>query len=393
MPKLSVKALDAKGKTVLVRVDFNVPLEQGQVTDDTRISAALPTIRNLLTKKAKVVLVSHLGRPKGQVAPGLSLKPVAERLEKLLKKPVLFCPETVGEKATASVQALKPGEVLLLENVRFYEGEEKNDPEFAKQLAAHADLFVSDAFGTVHRAHASTEGAARHFSQAACGLLIAKELDFLGRILVKPKKPFVAVLGGAKVGDKIGVIRALLQRADSLLIGGAMAYTFLKAQGRAIGNSLLDEPHLELARELLAEAPKLGKSLVPPIDHLVAPEISPNVKAQATGIDIPEGMIGLDIGPATLSTFQKSLNRAKLVVWNGPMGMFELPEFQQGTFGVAQALADSSATTIVGGGDSAAAVNLTGLSKKISHISTGGGASLEFMEGKKLPGIEVLTEA
>ena len=393
MSKLSVAQLEATGNTVLVRVDFNVPLDGGQVTDDTRIAAALPTIEHLAAAGAKVVLVSHLGRPKGQVRSEFSLSPVAERLEALLQRPVAFCPQVTGPEAEAAVKALPAGGVLLLENVRFHPGEEKNDPEFSRALAKLADLYVSDAFGTAHRAHASTTGVAALFPQAACGFLIAKELDFLGQTLHRPKRPFVAVLGGAKVGDKIGVIGALLKRADVLLIGGAMAYTFLQAQGQTVGNSLLDRPHLELAAHLLAEAPKIGKALVLPIDHKIAREAREAAVAEVCGLDIPDGQIGLDIGPQSALAYSHSIKRAKLVLWNGPMGMFELPAFQEGTFTVARAMAETGAVTIVGGGDSVAALNQAGMADRISHVSTGGGASLEFLEGKKLPGIEVLTDA
>lgn len=393
MSKLNVEQLDSGGKTVLVRVDFNVPLHNGQVTDDTRITAALPTIRHLIQTGAKVVLVSHLGRPKGKRMEEFSLAPVAQRFSELLGQPVDFCSEVVGEVAKKAVGELREGGVLLLENVRFHPEEEKNDPEFSKALAELADLYVSDAFGTVHRAHASTAGVAELFPQAACGLLIAKELEFLGQTLIKPKRPFVAILGGAKVGDKIGVINALLDRADTLLIGGAMAYTFLKARGHQIGNSLLDEPHLDLAARLLEEAPKKGRALVLPIDHRVAGEISDAAKAEECGIEIPTGKIGLDIGAATQVGYANTIKRAKLVVWNGPMGMFELPAFQEGTFAVARAMAETKAITIVGGGDSVAAINKAGVADGISHVSTGGGASLEFLEGKALPGIEVLSEA
>lgn len=393
MNKLSVDQLKAAGHTVLVRVDFNVPLEGERVTDDTRIAAALPTIRHLTQAGARVVLVSHLGRPKGQPKPEFSLQPVAGRLAELMGQPVAFCPQAIGPEAQAAVGALRDGQVLLLENIRFYPGEEANDPEFAAALAALAELYVSDAFGTVHRAHASTAGVAVHFDQAACGFLIAKELEFLNQTLHKPKRPFLAVLGGAKVGDKIGVIQALLKRADAVLVGGAMAYTFLQAKGNQIGDSLLDEPHLELAAHLMAEAPKLGKSLVLPIDHLVAAEISPRAAAEPAGLDIPEGRIGLDIGPNTAESYAQSIRRAKLVVWNGPMGMFELPAFREGSFAVAKAMADSSGITIVGGGDSVAAVNQAGVASRIGHVSTGGGASLEYLEGRKLPGIEALTGA
>lgn len=393
MGKLSVEALDVAKKTVLLRVDFNVPLENGAVADDTRIRAALPTIQYLTQAKAKVVLVSHLGRPKGSPKPELTLRPVAERLAELLEAPVAFCSQTVGQEAVEHAGKLPPGGVLLLENVRFYPEEEKNDPEFAASLARLAECFVSDAFGTVHRAHASTTGVAAHFPRAACGFLIARELEFLGQTLSRPKRPFVAVLGGAKVSDKIGVIQALLKRADTLLIGGAMAYTFLKAQGNPIGDSLLDAEHIDLAKTLLADAPRMGKSILMPIDHRVASEISPDASAEVCGRDIPDGKIGLDIGPKTALSYAQSIKRAKLIVWNGPMGMFELPAFEEGTMTVAEAMAESGGTTIIGGGDSVAAVNKAGLADRISHISTGGGASLKFLEGQKLPGIEALTDA
>ena len=393
MGKLSVEALDVAKKTVLLRVDFNVPLENGAVADDTRIRAALPTIQYLTQAKAKVVLVSHLGRPKGSPKPELTLRPVAERLAELLEAPVAFCSQTVGQEAVEHAGKLPPGGVLLLENVRFYPEEEKNDPEFAASLARLAECFVSDAFGTVHRAHASTTGVAAHFPQAACGFLIARELEFLGQTLSRPKRPFVAVLGGAKVSDKIGVIQALLKRADTLLIGGAMAYTFLKAQGNTIGDSLLDAEHIDLAKTLLADAPRMGKSILMPIDHRVASEISPDASAEVCGRDIPDGKIGLDIGPKTALSYAQSIKRAKLIVWNGPMGMFELPAFEEGTMTVAEAMAESGGTTIIGGGDSVAAVNKAGLADRISHISTGGGASLKFLEGQKLPGIEALSDA
>lgn len=392
MAKLSVDRLQVQGKRVLVRVDFNVPLKDGEVTDDTRIKAALPTIQHLVSQGARVVLVSHLGRPKGGPDPKLSLAPVAKRLEALLGQPVTFSEQVVGPEAEAAAKDLADGQVLLLENVRFHAEEEKNDPGFAKALAALAELYVSDAFGTVHRAHSSTEGVAHLFEQAACGFLIAKELEYLGTALKKPKGKYVAVLGGAKVGDKIGVIRSLLQRADVLMVGGAMAYTFLKAQGHTTGNSLLDEPHLELAGELLAEAPKQGKSLMTPIDHVVAPEAREDVRAETCGVNIADGMVGLDIGPNTVESYTNVIKRAKLVLWNGPMGMFELSPFRAGTMAIARALAASDATTIVGGGDSVSAVNMAGVADQISHISTGGGASLEFLEGQELPGIRVLTE-
>ena len=420
--KLSVERLPVEGKTVLVRVDFNVPLEEGaggvqQVGDDTRIRASLPTIRHLIGRGAKIVLVSHLGRPDGKADPKLSLKPVAARLSELLGKPVVFCPDVVGPKAEAAAKALGPGEVLLLENVRFHKEEEKNDPGFAQALARLADAYVSDAFGTVHRAHASTAGVAKLFPQAACGFLIAKELQFLGQALAAPVHPYVAVLGGAKVGDKIAVIRSLLERADTLLIGGAMAYTFLKARGHGIGESLLDEPHLKLAGELLAEAQAKGKRLLLPSDHLVSPKsgFAPpgapakagkpgkaakpgkDARAERSGVDIAAGQVGLDIGPDTVRRYQDEVRKAKLVVWNGPMGMFELPRFAAGTMAIAQAMAEATrangAVTVIGGGDSVAAANEAGVADRITHMSTGGGASLEFLEGRTLPGIAVLTDA
>lgn len=393
MEKLRVDHADVADRRVLVRVDFNVPLDDGRVADDTRIAAALPTIRYLIEQRARVVLVSHLGRPKGRPHPEFSLAPVAARLEALLGTPVAFAPESVGPLAQQAVAALEPGGVVLLENLRFHAGEEKNDPEFAAALAALADAFVSDAFGTVHRAHASTAGVAGLFSQAACGFLIARELEFLGQALHAPRSPYVAVLGGAKVGDKIGVIHSLLKRADTLLIGGAMAYTFLKQQGHHVGDSLLDEPHLQLAGELLAEAQAGGKAVLLPSDHLVAGRVAPDAAAEPCGVDIPDGRIGLDIGADTTARYTAALADAKMIIWNGPMGMFELPAFQAGTFAVAHAVAESEAISVVGGGDSVAAVNRAGVAEGISHISTGGGASLEFLEGKRLPGIEVLTDA
>jgi phosphoglycerate kinase len=398
MAKLSVDKLDARGKTVLLRVDFNVPIESGRVGDDTRLRASLPTIQYLMAQGAKLVLCSHLGRPKGKPEPKYSLAPVAKHLQTLLGKPVAFSAEIVGPAAREAAQALQPGGVLLLENLRFDPREEKNDPAFAKELAGLAELYVSDAFGTVHRAHASTEGVAKFFPRAACGFLIATELEFLGMALHQPRRPFVAILGGAKVGDKIEVIRSLLGRADVLLIGGAMAYTFLKAQGHEIGTSLLDAGHLDLAASLLKEAAKQGKAIRLPSDHVVAADMKADAKAEAcAGVDIPAGRMGLDIGPKTVAAFRAEIAKAKLIVWNGPMGVFELPSFQAGTFAVARAVArasaDGGAVTVVGGGDSVAAVNQAGVAARITHISTGGGASLEFLEGKTLPGIAVLTEA
>jgi len=392
MGKLTVEQLEVEGKAILVRVDFNVPLNDGHVGDDTRIRAALPTIRHLIQRGAKVVLASHLGRPKGEANPKYTLRPVATRLQELLGSPVAFSPDVVGDAAKSAVEAMSPGDVLLLENVRYHAGEEANDPEFAKALANLADGFVSDAFGTVHRAHASTAGVAALFPQAACGFLIAKELEFLGQALFQPQSPYVAIVGGAKVGDKIAVINSLLERADKLLIGGAMAYTFLKALGHTVGTSLLDEPNLELAGKLIEQSKAQGKEIMLPVDHLIADKPAPDAIAETCNIDIPDGKMALDIGPNTVRNYQAALSGAKMIVWNGPMGMFEMPPFQKGTFAIAYAVADSNAVSIVGGGDSVAAANQAGVSDRISHISTGGGASLEFLEGKQLPGIVALTE-
>jgi phosphoglycerate kinase len=398
MAKLTVDRVDARGKRVLVRVDFNVPLADGKVSDDTRIRAALPTIRHLIEQGSKVVLCSHLGRPKGKADPKYSLAPVAKHLEGLLGTPVIFSPDIAGAGAKQAAESLPPGGVLLLENLRFDPREEKNDPEFAKALAGLAELYVSDAFGTVHRAHASTAGVARFFPQAACGFLIAKELEFLGMALHQPRHPYVAILGGAKVGDKIEVIRSLLERADTLLIGGAMAYTFLKAQGHGIGGSLLDSEHLELAGSLLQEAKAKGKALRLPLDHVVAAAMKPEAPAEpCDSVEIPEGRMGLDIGPRTIDAYRAEIGKARLIVWNGPMGVFEIPQFRAGTSAIAQAVSEATARTgavsVVGGGDSVAALNQAGVAGRITHISTGGGASLEFLEGRTLPGIAVLSEA
>ena len=393
MAILTVDQLETAGKRILVRVDFNVPIDDGRIADDTRIRAALPTLRHLVGTGAHLVIVSHLGRPKGRPNPDLSLAPVAERLAALLGQPVAFSPEVIGTETRRVVDALGPGGVALLENLRFHPGEEKNDPQFARQLAALADGYVSDAFGTVHRAHASTVGVAALFRRAACGFLIAKELEFLGMALERPKSPYVAILGGAKVGDKIPVIRSLLARADSLLIGGAMAYTFLKARGHEVGTSLVDEPHLLLARELMDTAAERGKRLLLPVDHVVGEDLKSQAPPEpCAGADIPPGRMGLDIGPETVAQYKAVIAQARMMVWNGPMGVFELPAYQTGTFSVARAVAASEALSIVGGGDSVAAVNQAGVADRIDHISTGGGASLEFLQGKILPGIAALTQ-
>ncbi len=394
MAKKTIQDIDVSGKRVLVRVDFNVPLaEDGTVSDDKRIVAALPTIRYLLEHNAKVILCSHLGRPKGQVNPKYSLAPVGARLSELLPDTkIWFAEDTVGESAKTAIDDMKDGEIVLLENVRFYPEEEKNDPEFAKKLASLADIFVSDAFGTVHRAHASTAGVAAYLP-AVAGFLIGKELGVMGEALDNPKRPFVAILGGAKVADKIGVIKNLLGKCDSLIIGGGMAYTFLKAQGYGIGTSLLDAESIDLAKDIMAEAKAKNVNFLLPIDTVVATEFDANAEHKVVpSTEIPDGWMGMDIGPKTAELFQKTIVEAATVVWNGPMGVFEFPAFAEGTKKVAEACAECAGTTIIGGGDSASAVKKLGFADKMTHISTGGGASLEFLEGKTLPGVAVLND-
>lgn len=392
MHKLTLKDLDCAQKRVLVRVDFNVPLENGRVADDTRIRAALPTIKYLIERRAKVILVSHLGRPKGKVNESLRLDPVARRLEELLGQPVKKVNDCVGPEVEEAVAQLQPGEVLLLENIRFYPEEEKNDPEFAKKLAALADVYVNDAFGAAHRAHASTEGVA-HYLPSAAGLLMQKEIEVMGRALAHPDRPFVAIIGGAKVSDKIGVIRNLLSKVDTLIIGGGMANTFLKARGYNMGKSLVEEDKVSLAAELMAEAEKKGIDLLLPRDLVVAQELSPEAPHRVVAVDaVPEGWMAVDIGPETRRDFAEALATARTVVWNGPMGVFEMEPFAAGTEAVARAVAGVKGTTIVGGGDSVAAVEKMGLADKITHISTGGGASLEFLEGRQLPGVVALSD-
>ncbi len=389
LQKKTVRDIDAKGKRVLVRCDFNVPLENGHITDDRRIREALPTIRLLIEQGAIVILASHLGRPKGRTAE-FSLAPVAERLSELLGQRVELLPDSVGPQVEQAERNAKPGQVLLLENVRFHPEEEKNDPEFARRLAAEADLYVNDAFGTAHRAHASTEGVA-HLLPGVAGLLIEKEIRFLGKALEDPKRPFVAIMGGSKVKDKIALIDNLLPKLDCILVGGGMAFTFLKAQGKGIGASLLDEGSIEYCARLLSENP--GK-LVLPTDFVVARQLSADAQTEVVPADnIPDGMIGADIGPQTEEEFPKIIGRAGTVLWNGPMGVFELAPFEAGTRAVAKALAESNAMTIVGGGDSAAAIDKFGYADRVTHVSTGGGASLEFLEGKTLPGIAALQDA
>ena len=394
MAKKTIQDIDVSGKRVLVRVDFNVPLaEDGTVSDDKRIVAALPTIRYLLEHNAKVILCSHLGRPKGQVNPKYSLAPVGARLSELLPDTkIWFAEDTVGESAKTAIDDMKDGEIVLLENVRFYPEEEENDPKFAKKLASLADIFVSDAFGTVHRAHASTAGVAAYLP-AVAGFLIGKELGVMGEALDNPKRPFVAILGGAKVADKIGVIKNLLGKCDSLIIGGGMAYTFLKAQGYGIGTSLLDAGSIDLAKDIMAEAKAKNVNFLLPIDTVVATEFDANAEHKVVpSTEIPDGWMGMDIGPKTAELFKKTIVEAATVVWNGPMGVFEFPAFAEGTKKVAEACAECAGTTIIGGGDSASAVKKLGFADKMTHISTGGGASLEFLEGKTLPGVAVLND-
>jgi phosphoglycerate kinase len=392
--KMTVKDLDLKGKKVFCRVDFNVPLDgQGLITDDTRIAASLPTLRYILDQGGRLILASHLGRPKASPNPKYSLAPVAPHLAKLLGKPVAMAKDCIGSEVEKLAAGLQDGDILLLENVRFHAGEEKNDPAFCRQLAALADLYVNDAFGTAHRAHASTEGVARLLSPAVAGFLMEKEIRYLGGALAAPKRPFVAVLGGAKVSDKILVIENLLAKVDALVIGGGMAYTFLKAQGHEIGKSLLEADKLELARDLLSKAEQRGIRLLLPQDHVIAREFKADSEHKVcSNADFPADWMGLDIGPQTTERFADILKGAGTVVWNGPMGVFEFPAFATGTFAIARALADSAALSIIGGGDSVAAVNQSGLDGRMTHISTGGGASLEFLEGKELPGIAALTD-
>lgn len=394
MAKKTIEDINVTGKKVLVRVDFNVPLtEDGQVSDDKRIVAALPTIRYLLDHKAKVILCSHLGRPKGKVDPKYSLAPVAKRLAELLPDTkIRFAKDTIGVSAKAAIAEMQEGEIVLLENVRFYKEETDNDPAFAKQLASLAEIYVSDAFGTVHRAHASTAGVAAYLP-AVAGFLIGKELGVMGAALEHPERPFVAILGGAKVADKIGVITNLLSKCDSLIIGGGMAYTFLKAKGYEIGDSLLDADSIDLAKSLMQQAADKGVNLLLPVDNVVADRFDAEADHKVVkSSEIPAGWQGMDIGPETVKLFSETIVNAKTVIWNGPMGVFEFPAFAEGTKKVAEACAACKGTTIIGGGDSASAVKKLGFADKMTHISTGGGASLEFLEGKVLPGVAVLND-
>ena len=391
--KKTIEDVDVRGKKVLVRVDFNVPLDdKQQITDETRILAALPTIQYLVKNGAKVILISHLGRPKGEVNPKFSLKPVAERLGQLLDTKVLFANDCVGPEAQKVVDELQDGQVALLENLRFHKEETQNDPEFAKQLAGLADIYVNDAFGSAHRAHASTAGVADYLP-AVAGYLIGKELDVMGKALEDPARPFVAILGGAKVSDKIGVISNLLNKVDSLIIGGGMANTFVMAEGNGVGKSLVDAEKLDLAKDLLQQAKDKGVKVMLPVDFVVAKEVSADAPTEVVAVDaIPADEMALDIGPETRRQFADAVKNAKTVIWNGPMGVAEIAQFAEGTKAVAQALADTDAITIIGGGDSAAAVKQLGYADKMSHISTGGGASLEFLEGTELPGVAALND-
>ena len=387
--KKTIEDIDVKGKKVLVRVDFNVPIKEGKVKDDTRIRAALPTLNYLLDHGAALILCSHLGRPKGGPNPDYSMKPVADHLAKVTGKPVAFAEDCIGPAAEAAAKAIKPGEILVLENTRFHPEEEKNNPEMAKQLAALAEIYVNDAFGSAHRAHASTEGVAR-FLPAVSGYLMEKEIKYLGQAIANPKRPFVAILGGAKISDKIGVIKNLLTIADSILIGGGMANTFFKAQGYPVGDSLVEEEALEVARELVATG---SSKLRLPVDVVIADKFDNEAERKTIEMGpVPDGWRILDIGPKTVAAYAKALHGAGTVVWNGPMGVFEMSNFATGTFGVAKAVAESGAISVVGGGDSVAAINQSGLTDKITHVSTGGGASLEMLEGLALPGVAALQD-
>lgn len=396
MSKLSIRDVSLGGKRVFTRVDFNVPMTHGKVDDDTRIRETLPTIRFAIENGARVVLASHLGRPKGKVDPKFTLAPVAAKLSELLGKPVAFASDCIGAEAEAKSNALISGDVLLLENVRFHAEEEANDEEFSRKLAALCDgIFVSDAFGSAHRAHASVVGITKFVEQSAAGLLMEKELTYMGKAISNPDRPFVAVLGGAKVSDKIEVVQNLMKLADAMLIGGAMAYTFLKSQGLPVGKSLVENDKLELARDLLAEAKTRNFRLVLPVDHVLAETFDSPVTRTTDIADTPQGWMGLDIGPKTVALFDSEIAKARTIVWNGPLGVFEKPAYANGTLAIAKAVAAASAkgaTSIVGGGDSVAAIEQSGVKSQISHISTGGGASLEFLAGEKLPGVEALTD-
>lgn len=392
MNKKSVRDIDVKGKRVFVRVDFNVPLEDGKITDDTRIRETLPTIQYLAEQGAKIILASHLGRPKGEVVESMRLTPAANRLSELLGKPVKKLDESIGEQVQAEINSMNDGDIVVLENVRFHKGEEKNDPELAKAFAALADVYVNDAFGAAHRAHASTEGIAHHLP-AVSGLLMEKELSVLGKALSNPERPFTSIIGGSKVKDKIDVINKMLEISDNVIIGGGLAYTFFKAQGYEIGQSLCDNEKLDVALGFIEKAKQLGKNFYLPVDIVVSDDFSADANTKIVGIDeIPADWEGIDIGPKTREIYADVIKNSKLIVWNGPMGVFEIEPFSHGTRAVAQACAETEGYTVIGGGDSAAAVEKFQLKDKMDHISTGGGASLEFMEGKKLPGVVALND-
>ena len=393
MNKKTIKDIDLKNKKVLVRCDFNVPMdEEKNITDNTRIVAALPTIKYLLENNCAIILCSHLGRPKGEFKPEFSLKPVAKELSKLLNKEIIMANDVIGEDAKSKAKNLQNGQIMLLENVRFHREETDNDPEFSKQLASMAEVYVNDAFGAAHRAHSSTSGVAQYLP-AVSGFLIEKELKFLGNALNNPERPFVAIMGGAKVSDKIGVIDSLLEKVDTLIIGGGMAYTFFKAQGYEVGNSICEMDKLDLAKELMEKAKNKGVKLMLPVDTKIGKEFKPDTESKTVSwTEIPEGWEGFDIGEESIKMFAEEIKKAKTVVWNGPLGLFEFDQFAIGTNSIAEVLSQIDATTIIGGGDSAAAVRKAGLEDKMTHISTGGGASLEFLEGKKLPGIECLQD-
>lgn len=394
MNKKNIDDIDPKGKRVLVRVDFNVPLDDNQnVSDDTRIKAALPTIQSLVERGGRVILMSHLGRPKGQVKDEFRLAPTAKRLSELLNKPVAALEDCIGPNVESAVNAMQDGDVVVLENLRFHPEEEGNDPEFCKKLAALGDLYVNDAFGTAHRAHASTEGVTRFFETNVAGYLMQKEMDYLVDALESPQRPFIAILGGLKISGKIDVISNLMDKVDGILIGGAMAYTLLKVQDIEVGDSIVEEEKLEVAKQVLEAVKQKNMNFLLPVDHKAAPEVKDGIDAQTiNSVAIPTGLKGIDIGPATVAKFKEEIAKAKTIVWNGPMGVFEIPAFAEGTVQIAEAVANSDAVSIVGGGDSVSAVHKAGVSDKITHISTGGGASLELLEGKTLPGLAALTD-
>jgi phosphoglycerate kinase len=392
--KKSIKDVDLEGKSVIMRVDFNVPLDkEGNITDDTRIKAALMSIRYILERNAKLILMSHLGRPKGQVKEELRLTPVSKRLSELLGKEVIQCKDSIVEETKKIISGMQVGDITLLENLRFHKEEEANDPDFSKELAGYADIYVNDAFGTAHRAHASTEGIA-HFLPAYAGFLMEKEIDFLGKLVYQPEQPYIAIIGGAKVSTKIGVLEKLLEKVSVLLIGGGMAYTFLKAKGFEVGNSLVETDKVSLAFELIKKSDERGVRILLPLDHIVSDKVDENARTRTVDTNaIPRNMIGVDIGPKTIKLYKKEIKRGNTILWNGPMGVFEIDKFAKGTNQIARVIAGCRGITVVGGGDSVAAVNKIQVADKITHVSTGGGASLEFLEGKELPGIKALQDA